>query len=405
MGGAHAAAERVARQSYGRLIAILASRSRDIAAAEDALGDALVSALRVWPKRGIPENPDGWLLTAARNRLSNNARHRTVMQAGEPALALLAGEREEGPGGFPDERLKLLFVCAHPAIDVAVRAPLMLQTILGLDAERIGGAFLVPAATMGQRLVRAKAKIRDARLRFETPGPEAMSERLSEVLDAIYAAYGVGWDGLPELRPEEAGLTDEAIYLCRLLVTLLPDQPEPRGLLALMLYCEARRAARYAADGSFVPLDRQDARLWSRGMIIEAEGLLTAASRFGTLGRFQCEAAIQSVHVQRPVTGVTNHAALVTLYRLLIAVYPSIGAQVGLAAVLTESGKADEALDLLESLPPSTIDRYQPYWVARAKALKALGEAGKAHRALTRAIALTEAQPVRAFLTALMAEA
>ncbi len=172
-----------------------------------------------------------------------------------------------------------------------------------------------------------------------------------------------------------------------------------------MLYCEARRAARYAADGSFVPLDRQDAGLWSRDMIIEAEGLLTAASRFGTLGRFQCEAAIQSVHVQRPVTGVTNHAALVTLYRLLIAVYPSIGAQVGLAAVLIESGKADEALDLLEALPPSTIDRYQPYWVARAKALKALGEGGKAHQALTRAIALTEAQPVRAFLTALMAEA
>ncbi len=404
MDGARAAAERVARQSYGRLIAILAARSRDIAAAEDALGDALVAALRVWPERGIPANPDGWLLTAARNRLSNGARHREVRQAAEPALALLADERDEDSGAFPDERLKLLFVCAHPAIDVAIRAPLMLQTILGLDAERIGGAFLVPAATMGQRLVRAKAKIRDARLRFETPEPDAMQERLSEVLDAIYAAYGVGWDGLPEHRPEEKGLTDEAIYLGRLLVAALPAQAEPMGLLALMLYCEARRAARYAADGSFVPLDRQDARLWSRDMIIEAEGLLTAASRFGTFGRFQCEAAIQSVHVQRPVTGVTNHAALVTLYRLLIAVYPSIGAQVGLAAVLVESGKAGEALTLLAALPSAAIDRYQPYWVARARALRALGEGEQARDALARAIALTEAQPVRAFLSALMAE-
>ncbi len=250
----------------------------------------------------------------------------------------------------------------------------MLQTILGLDAERIAGAFLVPAATMGQRLVRAKAKIRDARLRFEMPEPEAMSERLSEVLDAIYAAYGVGWDGLPEHKPQEKGLTDEAIYLGRLLVAALPGQAEPLGLLALMLYCEARRGARYAADGSFVPLDRQDARLWSRDMIIEAEGHLTAASRFGTFGRFQCEAAIQSVHAQRPVTGVTNHAALVTLYRLLIAAYPSIGAQVSLAAVLVESGKPDEALHLLEALPPAAVERYQPFWVARARALRASGQ-------------------------------
>jgi RNA polymerase sigma-70 factor (ECF subfamily) len=400
-------ADRVARESYGRLVALLAARSRDLAGAEDALSEALVSALRVWPERGIPANPDAWLLAAARNRLSNRMRHREVMQAAEPALAVLAEERADEAGAFPDERLKLLFVCAHPAIDATLRAPLMLQTILGLDAERIGKAFLVPAATMGQRLVRAKAKIRDARLRFETPEPEDMPERLSEVLDAIYAAYGVGWDGLPDMqasqRPAEQSLTEEAIYLCRLLVALLPGQAEPKGLLALMLYCEARRAARYAPDGSFVPLDRQDARLWSRDMIIEAEGLLTAASRFGTLGRFQCEAAIQSVHVQRPITGATNHAALLTLYRLLIAVYPSIGAQVGLAAVLVEGGKAGEALDVLEALPAASIDRYQPFWVAKAKALRALGEDGPAGHALARAIELTEARPVQAFLRALLA--
>ncbi len=404
MNGAREAAERVARGSYGRLVAILASRSRDIAAAEDALGDALLSALSLWPERGIPANPDAWLLTAARHRISNAARHVRVGQAAEAELVRFAEERDTPTTGWADERLSLLFICAHPAIDVAMRAPLMLQTILGLDAERIGGAFLVAPATMGQRLVRAKAKIRDAGLRFETPDPGAMPERLSEVLDAIYAAYGVGWDGLQDTGTTGERLTEEALYLGRLLVSLLPGEAEPKGLLALMLYCEARRAARFAADGSFVPLDRQDSRLWSRDMIIEAEALLTEASRAGVLGRYQCEAAIQSVHVQRPITGRTNHAALVALYRLLIRTFPSLGAQVGLAAALTESGSAAEALQLLDSLADAPVQTYQPYWATRARAETVLGRRPEARRSLERAIALAGSDPVRAFLRGLIAE-
>jgi RNA polymerase sigma-70 factor (ECF subfamily) len=395
-------AERVARDSYGRLVALLSARSRDIAGAEDALGEAFVAALATWPIRGVPANPDGWLLTAARNRLLNAARHQRVRDLASVDLLTLASATDDTRSAFPDERLKLMFVCAHPAIDVSVRAPLMLQTILGLDAERIAGAFLVAPATMGQRLVRAKVKIRAAGIRFEAPDPADLTGRLSEVLDAVYAAYGVGWDGLHDLRMDSRDLTEEAIHLGRLLVALLPDQPEPKGLLALMLYCEARRPARHGSDGSFVPLDRQDARLWSREMIIEAEGLLTTASRFQQFGRYQCEAAIQSVHIQRPIIGKTNHEALLTLYGMLVAASPSTGALVGLASVLVEVGWASEALDLLDSIPQAAGVAYQPYWVVRVRTLSSLGRSADAEMALARALELTEAEPVRIFLYTLL---
>jgi RNA polymerase sigma-70 factor (ECF subfamily) len=394
--------ERVARQSYGRLVAILAARSRDIAGAEDALADALLAALRTWPERGVPSNPDAWLLTAARNRVRNAARHRNVHLAAEGELAFLGGPEPSDTSSFPDGRLKLMFICAHPAIDPAIRAPLMLQVVLGLDAARIAGAFLVAPATMGQRLVRAKSKIRDAGLSFEVPDTETMPERLEDVLDAVYAAYGVGWDALQQAPAESRDIADEAIYLGRLLASLLPDEPEALGLLALMLYCEARRGARFAADGAFVPLDRQDPDLWATDMIVGAERLLTLASRSGRLGHYQCEAAIQSVHVQRPIVGRTNHAALVTLYRLLEAHAPSIGAQVGLAAVLVEAGSAAEADRILDAIPPATAEIYQPYWIARARAQIALGRLDAADTSLARAIALTHSEPTRAFLRDLL---
>ncbi|WP_198148196.1 DUF6596 domain-containing protein [Elstera litoralis] len=222
------------------------------------------------------------------------------MRAGAAAtLDLLyeeAGERE--PSAFPDERLKLLFVCAHPAIDPASRTPLMLQCVLGLDAARIGAAFLVPAATMGQRLVRAKAKIRDAGIGFQTPEATDLPDRLEAVLAAIYAAYGTSWDAVPG-SDGATGLAAEALYLARLVAGVLPNQPEALGLLALILYCEARAGARRDAAGGFVPLAAQNPALWSRDGLIEAEAALTQAARFGTLGRFQIEAAIQSFHVQK----------------------------------------------------------------------------------------------------------
>ncbi len=392
------AAERVARASYGRLLSILAARSRDIAASEDALSEAFVAALRSWPVSGVPDNPEAWLVTAARNGLKNMSRHRGVIEASEVELALFADDTGPAAPEVPDDRLKLLFVCAHPAIDETVRTPLMLQTVLGLDAAQIGAAFLVAPATMGQRLVRAKAKIKHAGLRFELPTAETMPERLEDVLNAIYAAYGTSWDAVAGADTGSRDLAEEALFLSRLLVALLPSEPEARGLLALMLYCESRRAARRSADGEFVPLDRQDASLWSREMIIEAERELTTASQSGVFGRFQCEAAIQSVHIQRPVTGRTNHDALATLYRLLATRCPSVGVLVGQAAAMVEAGAHAEALAVLRRLVATEVSGYQPYWVTLATALSAAGDQPSAEHALRTAMGLTEDAAIRAYL-------
>ncbi len=393
------AAEAAARASYGRLLAMLAARSRDIAASEDALSEAFVAALRTWPASGVPDNPDAWLMTAARNQLKNLARHQAVVDGSAVDLALLHDDTAPDPGALPDDRLKLLFVCAHPAIDEGVRTPLMLQTVLGLDAVQIGAAFLVAPATMGQRLVRAKAKIKDAGLRFEVPCAEDLPERLGDVLDAVYAAYGTSWDAVPGADTGARDLAEEALFLGRLLVHLLPGEPEARGLLALMLYCESRRAARRAADGAFVPLKHQDARLWSRDMIIEAEDQLTMASRAGVFGRYQCEAAIQSVHAQRPITGESNHAALATLYGLLAERCPSVGVLVAQAAARVDARDPQQALAVLGRLPEAEVRSYQPYWVTLAHALAACGDQPAARQAMQTAMGLTEDAAVRAFLS------
>ncbi len=375
MDGARATAEAVARDAYGRLIAYLAARSRDVAAAEDALADAFAAALRVWPRAGVPERPEAWLFTVARRQLIQAGRHRAVRAGAEPALLLLAEERHDrDPESLPDERLKLLFVCAHPAIDPAARAPLMLQAVLGLDAVRIASAFLVAPATMGQRLVRAKQRIRDAGIAFAVPEPEELPERLAAVLDAIYAAYGSGWEDAAGTDARRKGLTAEAIWLARLLTALMPAEPEARGLLALMLYCEARAPARRDQAGRFVPLSEQDASLWSRDLIVAAERELAAAASLLRPGRFQLEAAIQSVHIQRPITGRTNWEAIAFLYDGLVALTPTIGALVGRAAALGEVHGPAAGLAVLAELPPGTTHAYQPYWAVRAHLLAALGD-------------------------------
>jgi RNA polymerase sigma-70 factor (ECF subfamily) len=290
-----------------------------------------------------------------------------------------------------------MFVCAHPAIDPAVRTPLILQTVLGIDAARIAAAFVVPAATMSQRLVRAKARIRDTGLSFALPGTDDLAQRLDAVLDAIYAAYGAGWDDL-EATDDPAALTGEAIWLARLIVEQMPAEPEPKGLLALMLYCEARRAARRDDHGCFVPLDRQDARLWNRAMVIEAEGHLARAAQAARFGRFQCEAAIQSVHIQRPITGYLNLSALQALYGLLVAQTGSLGARIGYAVVVAESGDLTAATDALKALPEDRVARHQPYWVARARVASLAGDIFLEKDCLRRAIDLAADQAIRAFL-------
>lgn len=398
---AHRTIDALVRQSYGRLLAYLAARTRDVAGAEDALSEALATALERWPRDGVPQKPEAWLLRVAGNRITDAVRHQRVRQNSEAHLQQLAEEvRNVAETGdtFPDERLKLLFVCGHPAIDPAVRTPLMLQVVLGVEAARIASAFLVSPATMSQRLVRAKNKIRDAGIAFRVPEPPEWEERLSFVLDAIYAAYTTGWESLLEAGSTQHGLAEEAIHLGRTLVQLMPREPEALGLLALMLHCEARRAARYDAEGRFVPLDEQDTSLWSRPLMNEAEGLLHVAAKLHQMGRYQLEAAIQSIHASRAYTESLDWEEILLIYEGLVQLTPSIGAMVGRAVALAQVGKPDAALSALDLLPEGRVCDYQPYWAARGHILELLGREAEAREACLHAAGLTDDPGMRAHL-------
>ena len=374
-----------------------------MAAAEDALGDALLAALESWPRAGAPDNPDAWLLAAARRQLIDAARHAKVEAGAAPGLELIVAQARGNTAidpTFPDERLKLLFVCSHPAIDEAARTPLMLQTVLGLDAARIASAFLVSPTTMSQRLVRVKARIREAGIRFEVPEARELPARVEAVLETIYAAYGSGWEDVAGADPRRRGLAEEAIWLGRLVARLLPDEPEALGLLALMLHCEARRSARRDSSGGYVPLSRQNVALWSRPLVEEAEEVLAAASRAGQPGRFQLEAAIQSAHARRIVSGETDWEAIALLYEGLLLCGATIGARVGHAAALAEVRGADAGLAAIDAIPRESFATYQPYWALRAHLLKRVGRDAEARQAFERAIGLSEDRAVREFLVA-----
>jgi RNA polymerase sigma-70 factor (ECF subfamily) len=394
------AIERVARESYGRLVAYLSSHTRDVASAEDALSNALVAALTTWPRDGVPQNPEAWLLTTARHAVIDHVRHQQVVLASEPTLILLQEEHEEMALSvkFPDERLKLLFVCAHPAIDPAMHTPLMLQTVLGLDAARIAGAFLVSPKTMGQRLVRTKTKIRDAGIQFEVPQERELPQRLDAVVEAIYAAFGVGWDDMAGVDQRGRDLAEEAIWLARVLLELMPSQAEVRGLLALMLHCEARRPARRGPDGRYVPLSEQDPRQWSLPLIEEAERHLMEASKHSRSGRFQLEAAIQSVHAERARRGRTEWSAIMLFYEQLIRISPTLGARLGYAASVAEANGPEAGLAALDGIDLDDVSSYQPYWAVRAHVLQRLGKTSEGLAAFDRAIGLAEDPAVREFL-------
>jgi predicted RNA polymerase sigma factor len=400
---ARRAAESAARESYGRLVAYLSARSRDVAAAEDALGEAFRAALETWPRDGVPAKPEAWLLAVARRQLIDEARHLRVTSDAAPILRLAAERRQAASdhGGdevFPDERLKLMFVCAHPAIDAGARAPLMLQTVLGLDAARIASAFLVAPTAMGQRLVRAKARIRDAGIPFEVPDAEDLADRLGPVLEAIYAAYGAGWEDAAGVDPRRRGLAAEAIWLARILVQLVPEEPEARGLLALLLHCEARRSARRSADGAYVPLVEQEISLWSRPMIGEAERELATAAGRRSIGRFQLEAAIQSAHAQRAFTGRTDWEAIALLYEGLVRLSPSLGALVGRATALANAQGPASGLEALDLIDSRSVADYQPFWAVRAHLLERLDRPEAAREAYSQAIGLCGDPAVREFL-------
>jgi RNA polymerase sigma-70 factor (ECF subfamily) len=398
---ARAAAEAVARRSYGKLVAFLSIRTRDVAASEDALADAFASALASWPETGVPESPEAWLLTAARRKLVDAGRRRKTAEDAVPHLQMIADEMDTAmdPTGFPDERLGLMFACAHPAIDPMVRAPMILQTILGFDAATIASAFLVSPSTMSQRLVRAKTRIKEAGIPFRMPEPEDLPERLEAVLDAIYAAFAEGWSDPAGTEARRRDLGEEAIWLGRLVATLLPKEPEAQGLLALMLYAEARRWARRDAEGGYVPLAEQDTRRWNHALIEEAETLLGDASRAGAAGRYQLEAAVQSAHSIRRLGGDADWAAIAALYDALAAMTGSPVVAINRAVAVAEIDGAAAGLALLDEVADDArLSAYQPYWAARADLLARLGSASEADAAYAQAIGLEADPAVRRFL-------
>ncbi|MEM9270194.1 MAG: DUF6596 domain-containing protein, partial [Pseudomonadota bacterium] len=359
LSGAQARAEDVARAAYGKLLAMLASRSGDIMAAEDALSDAFLAALKHWPERGVPENPEAWLLAVAKNRRIDQARKdaRLVVTDEVPEMAeTFVADADD----TLDERLKLMFVCAHPAIDAGIRTPLMLQTVLGLEAEQIARAFLISPTAMAQRLVRAKKKIKSAGIPFVLPEQTEFSDRMGAVLEAVYGDYAVDW------QEAQGDLSHEAFFLSTILADLAPTTAEALGLTALIGFIEARRDAR-TKNGVLVPVPEQDTELWDSGLIERSAALLTKASGLGEMGRFQLEAAIQSVHAARGVTGKTDWRALSQLYAGLVRLHPTIGAAVSRAAVVAEDAGSLEGLKLLDQIDFPEFDRFQPASAASSR--------------------------------------
>jgi RNA polymerase sigma-70 factor (ECF subfamily) len=398
-------AEAVARRSYGKLVAFLAARSGDVAAAEDALSEAFAAALTDWDAGGVPANPEGWLVTVAHRRAVDAARRRRSGETAIPQLALMAEELAEelaaaqDDASMPDHRLALMFACAHPAIDPGIRAPLILQTILGFDAATIGSAFLVSPAAMGQRLARAKSKIRQAGIPFRIPERADLRERLAAVLEAIYAAFAEGWSDPGGTEVRRRDLAAEAIWLGRLVASLLPGEAEAIGLLALMLHAEARRGARRNAAGDYVPLAEQDPALWDADLIAEAEALLLAASRMGAVDRYQLEAAVQSAHAVRRSAGRADWAAIRRLYDALEQITRSPVVAINRAIAIAETDGPAAGLAALAALEgDGRLSEYQPYWAARAALLASAGDIGAADAAYEKAIGLESDPAVRRFL-------
>ncbi len=395
--------EKVARVSYGRLLAFLVSRFRDLQRAEDALSDALVTALDRWPKEGVPSSPEGWILTVAKRNLLMLSRHDRVEDAFARATLEAPLEDEEAPSTFPDERLRMLFLCAHASVEPSMRMPLMLQVVLGLEAKQIAAALLVSPSAMAQRLVRTKARLNGEEISFEIPSGDELESKLFSVLETIYAAYGLALDGIMITGAAAAEMREEALYLVELVVSLLPNEPEPMGLLALILFCESRSRARISDAGDFVPLHAQDTSRWNTAQILSAEQWLSRASSLRRPGPLQLEAAIQSAHSQRAATGVVPWWGIAELYSSLVSFAPTVGARVAQAIAVGESEGPSQGLRLLDALErdePKRINSHQPFWVARAELSFRSQDFSLAKGSMIRAIGLSDRSEIRAYLIA-----
>ncbi|MGW1364080.1 RNA polymerase sigma factor [Streptomyces chartreusis] len=385
----HPDVEAVFRAEYGRAVAVLVRALGDIDLAEEAVQDAFTTALRRWPETGVPPSPAGWIITTARNRAVDRLRREAGRGERHAQAALLHAPdapREEGP--VRDERLRLVFTCCHPALAVQARVALTLRLLGGLTTAQIARAFLVPEPTMAQRLVRAKAKIRNAGIPYRVPRDADLPDRLTGVLAVVYLIFNQGYEG-------EAALCAEAVRLGRLLAELMPDEPEVAGLLALMLLVESRRGARQDEHGELVPLPEQDRGLWDRDLIAEGQSLVRRCLRLGRPGPYQIQAAIQAVHSDAPRGRDTDWGQIRLLYDQLMAVAPSPVVALNRAVAVAETEGPARALDLVDALD---LDGYHVLHAVRADLLRRLGRDTEAVREYERAVELSENPAERAYL-------